>query len=62
MEKALSPQVRCLVLSGRVQEVGIGGAGAGGRSVVVEQVGEVGGGLAMEGFMREEKDFEVDPL
>ncbi len=32
-----------------------------GRRVVVEQVGEVGGGLVMEGFVSEEKDFELDP-
>ncbi len=44
------------------QEVGIRGAEAAGRSVVVEQVSEIGGGLDMEGFMREEKDFELDLL
>jgi len=32
------------------------------EGVVAEQVDEVGGGLVMEGFMSEEKDFEVDPL
>ena len=37
-------------------------AEAAGGCVVVEQVGEVGGGLVMEGFASEEKDFKVDPL
>lgn len=37
------------------------GTGATGRSVAVEKVGEVGGGLVMEGFEREEK-FELNPL
>lgn len=30
--------------------------------MVVEQVGEVGGDLVIEGFASEEKDFKVDPL
>ncbi len=28
----------------------------------MEQVGEVGGGLVMEGFLGEKKDFKLDPL
>jgi len=36
--------------------------GAAGWSVVVEQVGKVAGGLTMEGFVSEEKDFVADPL
>ncbi len=44
------------------QEVSIRGAEAAGRIVAVEQVGEVGGGLVMESFVGEEKDFEVDAL
>lgn len=31
-------------------------------SVVVEEASEVGGSLVMEGFLREEKDFELDLL
>ena len=44
------------------QEVGIRKVETVGGCVVVEQVGEVGGGLVMEGFASEEKDFEVDLL
>lgn len=44
------------------QEFSIRGVEAAGRSVVVEQVGEVGGGLVMKSFVSEEKDFELDPL
>lgn len=33
-----------------------------GRSVVLEQVGEEGGGLILEGFVSEEKNFELDRL
>ena len=44
------------------QEVGIRGAEAAGRSVVVEQVGEVAGGLVVEGFVGEEEDYEMDAL
>lgn len=44
------------------QEVGIRKAEAAGECVVVEQVGEVGGDLVIEGFASEEKDFKVDPL
>jgi len=43
-------------------EIGIRGAEPTGWSVVMEQVGEVGGGLVMEGFVTEEKDFALDPL
>ncbi len=35
------------------QEVGIRGAEAAGRSIVVKQVGEVGGVLVMDGFVSE---------
>lgn len=30
--------------------------------MVVEQVGEAGGGLVVEGIMSEEKNFKLDPL
>ena len=30
--------------------------------MAVEQVGEVAGGLVVEGFVGEEEDFEVDPV
>ncbi len=30
--------------------------------MVVEQVSKVGGGLVMEGFVSEEKDFDLVPL
>lgn len=43
-EKALSPQVRCLALCGGARRVCIGGVEATGWGVVVEQVGDVGGG------------------
>ena len=44
------------------QEVGIRGTEGAGRSVMVEQICEVGGGLVMEGFVSEEKEFELDAL
>ena len=54
----------CPVLGpmGDGQEVGIRGAELTGWSLVVEQVGEVRGGLIIEGFVREEKDFVLYPL
>lgn len=33
-----------------------------GKGVMVEHVGEIGDALFMEGFMSEEKNFDVDPL
>ena len=53
-EKALSPQVRCLMRVGMDKRLG--------RGVVVQQVCEVGGDLIVEGFVRYEQDFEVDSL
>ncbi len=44
------------------QELGIRGTEGAGRSVAVKQVDEAGGGLVVEGFMSEEKDFKLDPL
>ena len=44
------------------QEVGIRGAKAARGIVLVEQVGKVGRGLVMEGFVSEEKDYELDLL
>jgi len=44
-EKALSPQVRCLVLSGRDRRLASEEGRLRDGSVVLEQVGEVGGGL-----------------
>lgn len=44
------------------QEVGIRGAEVVGRSVLMEQVGDRVGGMVTEGFLGEEKDFELDPL
>ena len=44
------------------QEVGVRGVEAVERSVAVEQVGELGEALVMEGFVSEEKDFELDLL
>lgn len=35
----------------------MGGAGATGGNVVVDQVSQVGGSLAMEGVVGEEEDF-----
>ena len=61
MERALSPQVRCLVLSGCERRF----ASDDRRlrvSVVVEQVSEVGRGLVMEGFVGEEEELEVDSM
>ena len=54
MEKALLPQVWYLVLNGGDKSVR--GPEGVGRSVMVEQVGEVGEDLVMEGFMSERKD------
>jgi len=55
MEKALSPQVRYLILSGRDRRLASEGVEAAECGV---GAGEVGEGLAVEGFMSEEKDFE----
>ena len=44
------------------KEVGIRGAEGTGGGVEADQVSEVGGGLVMEGFVGEEKDFELDAL
>ncbi|MEQ2211533.1 hypothetical protein XENOCAPTIV_005342 [Xenoophorus captivus] len=44
------------------QEVGIRGAEAAGRSVTVEQIGEVAWGSVMEGFVGEKEDFEINSL
>lgn len=52
-------QVRCLVLRGADRRLGIRGAKAARRSVVVEQVSGVGRGLVMVDFVS--KDFEFDP-
>ena len=46
----------------RGQEVGVGGAEAAGRGVAVEHVGEITGGLVVEGFVGEEEDFKMDAL
>ncbi|XP_062325496.1 uncharacterized protein LOC134026615 [Osmerus eperlanus] len=50
-----------LLVSGLV-EVGIRGTEGAGGSVVVEQVGEVAGGLVVKGFVSEKKDFKVNAL
>ena len=44
------------------QEFGIRGPEAEGSMVVIEQVGKVGGGLDMEDFLSEERDFVMDLL
>ena len=44
------------------QKVGIRGTEGAGGSVVVEQVGEVAGGLVVKGFVSEKKEFKVNAL
>ena len=44
------------------EEVCVGGTEGAGGSVRVEQVGEVGGGLVVEGFMGEKEEFKLNAL
>ena len=64
MVKALSPQVRCLVLSGGERLVALERrlhrSGGYGGIVAVEKFCEVGRSLVMEGFVGEEEDFKMD--
>lgn len=55
MQKALTPQLWCSIL-----EVCVGGAEAAGGSVVVVKAGDEGGTMVIEGFVSEEKAFELN--